>query len=303
MSGFQNLKVIWLNENPIAEDSEKLIKIIEETCPKVEILNSKFTKNITHWGVKFGHLYPRLDRFDTFDLSKATHLNLSSRNVFNLENFDLFTQLPALTSIDVKKHEIDDFIHMNKLIALMKAIPKLKNIDCDASVADILWDLHKNKKLKDIAPNLVSINTYLLSQSKPRADEEDIMFIMNNIWKICGTYRLASSEQLDESNVWYVMDEFGSAIQHDFDPNCITPPFLYVPSKKIDQTSISYSILLPIKDIAAGEELTRNYIHGETDETLKLARSTVWFNVPEKFFVDAYLEQKVYWRFKIILSE
>jgi hypothetical protein len=241
LSGFQNLRVLWVNENPISEDPENLSKIIEK-FPKLEILNTNFTKNITLWGVKFGHLYPRLDRFESFDLNKITHLNLSSRNVFNLENFEIFAHLPNITSIDVKGHSIDDFAHMNRFISLMKTFPKLKNIDCDTSVSDILWDLHKNKKLKEICPGLISINSYLLAQSKPRADENDITFIINNIWKICGTYRLASSEQLDESNVWYLMDEFGSAIAHDFDPNSITPPFLYVPSKKIDSTSISYSV-------------------------------------------------------------
>ncbi len=34
-------------------------------------------------------------------------------------------------------------------------------------------------------------------------DEADIRGIIRNIWKIAGTYRLATSEQLDETNVWY----------------------------------------------------------------------------------------------------
>ena len=35
---------------------------------------------------------------------------------------------------------------------------------------------------------------------------------MKNIWKIAGCYRLASDVKMDETCVWYIMDEIGSTI-------------------------------------------------------------------------------------------
>ena len=47
--------MIWLNNNPISEEGneEKLFKFIEQNFKNIEVLNSKFTSNLTTWGVKF----------------------------------------------------------------------------------------------------------------------------------------------------------------------------------------------------------------------------------------------------------
>lgn len=50
---YLNLKVFWINENPVAE-SEKLLEYIENKT-KIEIYNSKFTKHCTPWGLKYAH--------------------------------------------------------------------------------------------------------------------------------------------------------------------------------------------------------------------------------------------------------
>ena len=54
---------------------------------------------------------------------------------------------------------------------------------------------------------------------------------------------------MDESAVWYLMDELGSSIQHSDTPNVSVVPFLYLPNGKIDDDAVAYSILFPIKDI------------------------------------------------------
>lgn len=75
---------------------------------------------------------------------------------------------------------------------------------------------------------------------------------MRNVFKICGCYRLASSDQLDESSTWYINDEVGSMIPHSDDPNMKIIPFLYAPNNKMDSDVQAFSIMWPIKDIKAG---------------------------------------------------
>jgi Leucine-rich repeat (LRR) protein len=48
------LKVLWLNENPISKHSfEALRNTIETSFARIEILNSNFTKNASDWAFKF----------------------------------------------------------------------------------------------------------------------------------------------------------------------------------------------------------------------------------------------------------
>lgn len=39
---------------------------------------------------------------------------------------------------------------------------------------------------------------------------------------------------MDESSVWYVLDELGSFVQHSDTPNVKIMPFLYLPNGKLD---------------------------------------------------------------------
>lgn len=246
MDKLKNLKVLWMNGNPVCEDFDNFRKWIEENYPEIEILNSQFTANLKEWGLKFGHLYPNLKDFESFDIKEAKYLELSQRNVFNLKDFSVFSELKNLRSVSLKNHEMTEFLHTNKLFTFMKTIPRLENIDCDGALEEVLWELQKNQKLKDICPTLISINNYQFSQGRPSPHEHEVRYIYDNIWKLVGTYRLASAEQLDESNVWYIMDEFGSAIEHGDDPNCIVAPFLFAPNNKLDQNAISYSVKRPL---------------------------------------------------------
>ncbi len=37
---------------------------------------------------------------------------------------------------------------------------------------------------------------------------------MDKLWMYLGTYRIVREDQMDEENVWYLMDEVGSAMSH-----------------------------------------------------------------------------------------
>lgn len=88
--------------------------------------------------------------------------------------------------------------------------------------------------------------------------------------------------------IWYVMDEFGSRIQHSDDPNFRVVPFFFGPSQ------MSFSIMWPLRNVGSGgkrllllgvdnlfvlltEEVTRNYIEGGvTDSLMRKIRLLPW---------------------------
>jgi len=53
---------------------------------------------------------------------------------------------------------------------------------------------------------LINKHSLLIQPGPESSQDEDLDFINNNIFKIAGCYRLASSEQLDESSTWYIND-------------------------------------------------------------------------------------------------
>lgn len=48
--------------------------------------------------------------------------------------------------------------------------------------------------------------------------------------------------------VWYVMDEFGSRIQHSDVPSFAAAPFFYAPQQ------VAYTLLWPLRDLDTGGE-------------------------------------------------
>lgn len=46
--------------------------------------------------------------------------------------------------------------------------------------------------------------------------------------------------------VWYIMDEFGSRIQHSDQPSFATAPLFYMPQQ------IAYTVLWPLRDLETG---------------------------------------------------
>ena len=46
--------------------------------------------------------------------------------------------------------------------------------------------------------------------------------------------------------VWYIMDEFGSQVQHSDQPSCGMAPFYYT------QGELAYTVLWPLHDLEEG---------------------------------------------------
>jgi hypothetical protein len=69
-------------------------------------------------------------------------------------------------------------------------------------------------------------------------------------------------------------------------------PLLYLPNGVIDDHTISYSLLWPIRDLAPSEPIYRDYLAGITESQFRSARLSVWFDVPFDKFTHLYLHHK-----------
>lgn len=61
LSKFSKLKILWLNENPVAENPA-LRQMVEKEFPNIEMLNSKFTRHATSWAFLCATLHYDLDK-------------------------------------------------------------------------------------------------------------------------------------------------------------------------------------------------------------------------------------------------
>lgn len=71
---------------------------------------------------------------------------------------------------------------------------------------------------------------------------------------------LRGAEQSAEEKVpvWYIMDEFGSQVQHSDRPTVAMAPFFCV------QDQLAYTLLWPLQDLQEGGE-THTHTHGPPD--------------------------------------
>lgn len=98
--------------------------------------------------------------------------------------------------------------------------------------------------------------------------------------------------------MWYIMDEFGSRIQHSDAPSFATAPFFYMPQQ------VAYTLLWPLRDLDTGgesgptprgrtarpgllpasdgrvclraEEVTRDFAYGEADPLIRRCMLLPW---------------------------
>lgn len=51
----------------------------------------------------------------------------------------------------------------------------------------------------------------------------------------------------------------------------------------------SYSVLWPTQDVQQGEECTRDFFFGISEDKQRSARLTAWFHTPENYFIQVML--------------
>ncbi|XP_013367120.1 PREDICTED: tubulin--tyrosine ligase-like protein 12 isoform X2 [Chinchilla lanigera] len=100
--------------------------------------------------------------------------------------------------------------------------------------------------------------------------EEAVAQVLEEMWKFNQTYQLAHGTAEEKVPVWYIMDEFGSRIQHADEPSFATAPFFYMPQR------VAYTLLWPLRDLDTGEEVTRDFAYGEADPLIRKCMLLPW---------------------------
>ncbi|KAJ8245612.1 hypothetical protein GJAV_G00272620 [Gymnothorax javanicus] len=99
-------------------------------------------------------------------------------------------------------------------------------------------------------------------------DEEVVEEVLAEMWRYNQTYHLSEGEE--KVPVWYIMDEFGSQVQHSDQPTCSMAPLFFSPQQ------MAYSVLWPLQDLDTGEEVTRDYTYGEENPLVRKCRLLPW---------------------------
>ncbi|XP_059702117.1 tubulin--tyrosine ligase-like protein 12 isoform X1 [Haemorhous mexicanus] len=101
-------------------------------------------------------------------------------------------------------------------------------------------------------------------------DEGSIELVLQEMWKYSQTYQLSQGTAEEKVPVWYIMDEFGSRIQHSDQPSFAAAPLFYMPQQ------IAYTVLWPLRDLETGDEVTRDYAYGEMDRLIRKCVLLPW---------------------------
>uniref|UniRef100_M1BN35 Tubulin--tyrosine ligase 12 n=1 Tax=Solanum tuberosum TaxID=4113 RepID=M1BN35_SOLTU len=241
-----NLKALWLNNNPFLEHSNSEAAIIQG-CPSLEICNSKFTSNYGEWALGFcGGIYDK-DNADSahqreHPLESVTSLDLSNRFIRNLMNKAFNPEeITSLSYLNLRGNPLDQN-SLNDLLQLLKGFSCLHSLEVDIpgplgeSAAEIVEALPNLSLLNGVNTSKImeygkSVVDSMLQPCLPEwtAGEPLTDRVINAMWLYLMTYRLADEEKIDETSVWYVMDELGSALRHSDKPNFRVSPFLYMP--------------------------------------------------------------------------
>lgn len=99
---------------------------------------------------------------------------------------------------------------------------------------------------------------------------DTVELILKYMWKYNQTYQLSQGSTEEKVPVWYIMDEFGSQVQHSDRPSCNMVPFFHVPGQ------LAYTLLWPLEDVTKGAEVTRDYAYGESNLLLRRCRLLPW---------------------------
>lgn len=140
--------------------------------------------------------------------------------------------------------------------------------------------------LQDLPQLLDRMAALMEVRVEDREPTEVVDDILREMWRYnqtynIGNYELGSNERLP---VWYVMDEFGSRIQHSDTPTFKTAPFMFAP------TGMAYTVMWPLQDLEPGDEVTRDYVPSISDPERRKAMLIPW--IPADFKHISYQQSE-----------
>lgn len=282
------LKALWLNGCPVAEGPKEMLmlKYIEELHPNIQIYNSKFTKYATEWAVKLATWGQHSQLADEISIEDMRFCDISGRNFYALkDDHTVFDRMQNVRTLKARDTFFDSFGEANRFIQMIRDMKKLERIEMEYYMLDMFWDI--KDRIKTLNPTIRYINGYDLGYDKPKALDEEVDFIVENIWKITHSYKLSHGDNVDAEPVYYILDEVGSALSHDSDPNSLCFPFIYFKNNQPGSDGITYNILYPTKDIKAGEYASTDFVRGCSPE-IKMSRMGIWAEGDAQYYIDKF---------------
>ncbi|CAN6480232.1 unnamed protein product [Victoria cruziana] len=301
----RRLRAVWLNENPVVWNcGNAIVDLLLQGLPDLEIYNSEFTRNYTEWAIGFaaglyGPESPYLDDV-TDQLVDITNLDLSNRCIHRLFKKAFSpAAMPLLQNLNIRGNPLDEDSPAD-LFKLLRGFNSLQSLEVDIpgplgrNAGEIIESLPQLSLLngtpaskiiedeKQIVDSILASRLPEWSAGEPLKER-----VMNAMWFYMMSYRLADEEKIDETPVWYVMDELGSALRHSDEPNFRIAPFLYLPEGKL-ASAVSFSVLWPTNNVHKGDECTRDYLFGIGEDKQRSARLTAWFHTPPGYFMQKY---------------
>uniref|UniRef100_H2Z938 Tubulin--tyrosine ligase-like protein 12 SET-like domain-containing protein n=1 Tax=Ciona savignyi TaxID=51511 RepID=H2Z938_CIOSA len=101
-------------------------------------------------------------------------------------------------------------------------------------------------------------------------DDDIVNDVITEMWKYIQTYSSSVGTAEEKVPVWYIMDEFGTRVQHSDEPTVAMIPFHYLP------TATTYTIMWLLQDLDYADELTRDYAHNERDAVMRKCKLLPW---------------------------
>ncbi|XP_059833938.1 tubulin--tyrosine ligase-like protein 12 [Hypanus sabinus] len=101
-------------------------------------------------------------------------------------------------------------------------------------------------------------------------DDDIIDNVLAELWAFSHVYKLNQGSAEEQVPIWYVMDEFGSQIQHSDEPTFQIVPFFY------GMGQMAFSLLWPLQDLNHGEEVTWDHAHGEQNPLIRKCMLLPW---------------------------
>lgn len=105
-------------------------------------------------------------------------------------------------------------------------------------------------RLLDRMENLMQLAT---EETAELSKEQRVAAVADRVWRYANTYRLGNVKPEDASTIWYVMDEVGSAIEHEDEPNVRMAPFYF------GESQCAFSLVWTVQLIEGGDFLSRDY--------------------------------------------